>query len=327
MASIRKRGDSWQARVIRKGFPPESKSFPSKADADRWCRTVESAMDAGQFVSPRTSEATTLGEVLRRYRETVTPKKRGAIEEAFRLRALERRKMARLAVSNVTPLVIAEFRDERLRECCASTVIRDLAVLSSIFNHARREWGVGLSNPVEMIRKPVAPPGRDRVLTPVEEVRLIQQAEPVGRRNPLLQPLLIVALETAMRRGELLGMTWADVHLDRAIVRLPLTKNGTSRWVPLSSRAVAALRSLDASAGERPFPIAHAALSKMFDRLCTRTGLPDFRFHDLRHTAATRLADKLPNVIELAAVTGHSSIQMLKRYYHPTAEALAAKLG
>lgn len=254
------------------------------------------------------------GEVLRRYRETVTPKKRGATEEAFRLRALERRKMARLAVSNVTPLVIAEFRDDRLRECCASTVIRDLAVLSSIFNHARREWGVGLTNPVEMIRKPVAPPGRDRVLTLAEEARLIQQAQPEGRRNPLLQPLLIVALETAMRRGELLGMKWADVHLDRAIVRLPLTKNGTSRWVPLSSRAVAALRTLDASAGERPFPVAHAALSKMFDRLCVRAVLPDLRFHDLRHTAATRLAEKLPNVIELAAVTGHRSIQMLKRY-------------
>jgi integrase len=122
-------------------------------------------------------------------------------------------------------------------------------------------------------------------------------------------------------------MTWADIHLDRAVVRLPLTKNGSSRWVPLSSRAVAALRGLDASASDRPFPIAHAALSKMFDRLCARATLPDLRFHDLRHTAATRLAEKLPNVIELAAVTGHRSIQMLKRYYHPAAEALAAKLG
>ena len=284
-------------------------------------------MDSRQFVSAKGSETTTLGEVLRRYRETVTPKKRGAVEEAFRLKALERRRMARLSVIHVTPQVVADFRDERLKECCPGTVIRDLAVLSSILNHARREWNVGVSNPVEMIRKPTAPPGRDRVLTPAEEARLIQGSLPDGRRNPLLHPLLIVALETAMRRGELLGMTWADIHLDRAVVRLPLTKNGTSRWVPLSSRAVAALRSLDASSGDRPFPIAHAALSKMFERLCIRTGLADLRFHDLRHTAATRLAERLPNVIELAAVTGHRSIQMLKRYYHPTAEALAAKLG
>jgi len=327
MASIRKRGDSWQARVTRKGFPPKTKTFPNRLEAERWCRSIETAMDTRQFVSPRASETTTLGELLRRYRETVSPHKRGATEEAFRLRALERSKMARLAVSNVTPQVIADFRDERLRECCPGTVIRDLAVLSSIFNHARREWNVGLSNPVEMVRKPVAPPGRDRVLTPAEEARLLEAAQPVGRRNPLLRPLLVLALETAMRRGELLGMTWADIHLDRAVVRLPLTKNGSSRWVPLSSRAVAALRALDASAGDRPFPIAHAALSKMFDRLCARAGLSDLRFHDLRHTAATRLAEKLPNVIELAAVTGHRSIQMLKRYYHPAAEALAAKLG
>ena len=327
MASIRKRGDSWQARVSRHGFPPESKTFPNKTDAERWCRAVETAMDSRQFVSTREAEATTFGDLLKRYRETVTPSKRGAIEEAFRLKALERRKMARLAVVNVTPKVIGDFRDERLKECCASTVVRDLAVLSSIFNHARREWNLGVANPVALVRKPTAPPGRDRVLTVDEEARLLHFAMPSGRRNPLLHPLLVVALETAMRRGELLGLTWADVHLDRAVVRLPLTKNGSSRWVPLSRRAVAALASLERASSAGPFPIAISALDKMFGRLCTRAGIVGLRFHDLRHTATTRLADKLPNVIELAAVTGHRSIQMLKRYYHPTAEALALKLG
>ena len=327
MASIRKRGDSWQARVSRQGFPPETKTFLSKAEAERWSRSVETAMDSHRFVSTREAEATTLGDVLRRYRQTVTPMKRGAVEEAFRLKALEQRKMARLAVANVTPLVIAEFRDERLKDCCPGTVIRDLAVLSYIFNHARREWNLGVANPVALVRKPPAPPGRDRVLTADEESRLLHNAVPVARRNPLLHPLLIVALETAMRRGELLGMTWSDVHLDRAVVHLRLTKNGSSRWVPLSRRAVAALAALDRSAAPRPFPIAISALDKMFGRLCRRASVHDLRFHDLRHTAATKLADKLPNVIELAAVTGHRSIQMLKRYYHPTAEALAVKLG
>ena len=305
MASIRRRGDSWQARVSRQGFPPQTKSFPTKAEADRWCRIVEGSMDSRQFVDIREAETTTLADLLKRYRESVTPSKRGSVEEAFRLKALERSRMGRLAVINVTPTVVADFRDARLKTCCPGTVIRDLAVLSSIFNHARREWNIGVPNPVAMVRKPTAPPGRDRVLTADEQARLLAAAAPTGRRNPILHPILIVALETGMRRGELLGMTWADVHLDRAVVRLPLTKNGASRWVPLSRRAVAALAALDRSAPGLVFPVKIAALGKMFDRLCARAGLADLRFHDLRHTATTNLAEKLPNVIELAAVTGH----------------------
>lgn len=283
-------------------------------------------MDAQQFVSTRPAEKLLLGDLLRRYRETVTPTKRGVTEETFRLKALERHRMARLAISNVTPQVIADFRDERLKDCSASTVIRDLAVLSSIFNHGRREWNLPVQNPVTLVRKPRTPPGRDRVLSVEEEARLLHHAQPEGRRNPLLWPLVVVALESAMRRGELLGLSWADVHLERAVVRLPLTKNGSSRWVPLSRRAVSALASIERTS-EGPFPISIAALDKMFGRLCRRAGLEDLRFHDLRHTATTRLALRLPNVIELAAVTGHQSLQMLKRYYHPSAEALALKLG
>ena len=284
-------------------------------------------MDAGSFVSAREAEATLFGDLLRRYRETVTPLKRGATDETIRLKALERRRMAKLALVNVTPKVVAEFRDERLSECCPSTVIRDLAVLSSIFNHARREWDIAVSNPVAMVRKPTAPPGRNRVLSPAEECNLLAHAQPTGRRNPLLGPLLVVALETAMRRGELLALTWAAIHFERAVAYLPMTKNGSSRWVPLSTRAVEALASVSRSPCGKVFPISIAALDKAFDRLCFRAGIDDLRFHDLRHTATTRLSGKLPNVIELAAVTGHQSLQMLKRYYHPSAEALVAKLG
>jgi integrase len=327
MASIRKRGSSYQARITRKGFPAEVKTFSTKADADRWARSVESAMDVHRYQCTKSVESMVLADLIRRYRETVTPSKRGAVDEVIRLRALERDTIARYSVANVTPEVVADYRDRRLKSCSPSTVIRDLAVLSSIFSHARREWRIGSSNPVADVRKPISPPGRDRLLSRAEDERLLRHALPTGRRNRLLHPLLVVALETAMRRGELLGLLWCDVHLDRGIVRLPLTKNGTSRWVPLSSRAVAAIGSLHRAGVEKVFPISAAALDKMFRRLCTRAELEDLRFHDLRHTATTRLAERLPNVIELAAVTGHRSLQMLKRYYHPTAEALSAKLG
>lgn len=244
MASIRKRGNAWQARVTRKGFPDETATFKTRAEALEWSRDIEVSMDAGRYRRTKEAEGTLLRDLLRRYREAVTPLKRGATEEAIRLKALERRRLAQLALVNVTPQAIAAFRDERLTECNPATVIRDLAVLSSIFNHARREWGINSPNPVQMVRKPASPPGRDRVLSSDEQARLTMAAAPTGRRNHLLHPLLIVALETGMRRGELLSMRWEHVDVARRCVFLPMTKNGTSRWVPLSSAAVAALEAL-----------------------------------------------------------------------------------
>ena len=327
MANIRKLGQSWQARVRRRGFPDETKSFPTKAEAERWARSIEGEMDRGEFVSRTEAEQTTFGEVIQRYMETITPKKPGHVEETIRLTATLRHRIAKLSMANLTPHAIADYRDDRLSTCKENTVIRDLAALSSIINHARREWGFALQNPVEMIRKPTMPPGRDRVLSPAEEARLLQELAPIGRRNPIMQPLVIVAIETAMRRGELLGLRWEHVYLDRRVIFLPLTKNGQSRYVPLSSRAVETIEKLPKSLDGRLFPINIAAMEAAFLKAVRRAGLHGLHFHDLRHTAASRMASKLPNVIELASVTGHTSLQMLKRYYHPKAEELAVKLG
>jgi len=326
MASIRKRGDVWQARVRRSGYPDEGKSFPTKAEAEAWARTIESEMDRGQFVSRWEAERTTFGEVIQRYIKAVTVTKRGCEAETIRLTAILRHRISRLSMTNLSPQAMADFRDERLLVCKANTVNRDLVVLSSIINHAKREWGINIQNPVAMIRKPPMPPGRDRVLSQQEEVALLEVLTPVGRRNPIMQDLVIVAIETAMRRGELLGMRWDHVNLERRTVFLPLTKNGQSRYVPLSSRAAATLQAMK-RASTVVFPITIAALEANFYKAVRRAGLKDVRFHDLRHTAASRMASKLPNVIELAAVTGHTSLQMLKRYYHPKASELAQKLG
>lgn len=327
MASFRKQGTSWQARVRRRGYPVEIKSFSTKAEAERWARAIEGEMDRGEFVSRTEAEQTTFGEVIQRYMDTITPKKRGHVEETIRLKAMLRRRISSISMANLTPQALAEYRDDRLRTCKANTVIRDLAVISSIINHARREWGIVIQNPVEMIRKPAMPPGRDRVLSEAEEVRLLQELAPTGRRNPIMQPLVIVAIETAMRRGELLGLRWEHVHLERRVIFLPITKNGQSRYVPLSSRAIETIEKLPKSPDDRLFPINIAAMEAAFLRAVRRANLSGLHFHDLRHTGASRMARKLPNVIELASVTGHTSLQMLRRYYHPKAEELALKLG
>ena len=327
MATIRKRSNAWQAVIRRKGYPDNVKTFQTKLEASQWARSVESEMDKGQFVSRSMAEQTTFGDVIRRYMIAVTPSKRGRAEETIRLTATLRHRITKLSMVNLTPEVMAGYRDERLKACKANTVIRDLSVLSAIINHARREWGIAIQNPVKVIRKPQMPPGRDRVLSKAEEAVLLNQLEVRGRRNPLMQPMAILAIESAMRRGEILGIEWKHIDFEKRTVYLPLTKNGQSRSVPLSTRALETLRAMSRTLDGRVFPISIAAMEASFLRAVRRSNLHGLHFHDLRHTAATRMSSKLPNVIELAAVTGHISLQMLKRYYHPNAVDLAVKLG
>lgn len=327
MASIRQRSGTWQARVNREGYPAEVKSFATRGEAQRWARQIEGAMDSGGYQSRCDADKMLLSDALLRYAEEVSPTKRGYHDEVIRINALKRAKMAAYSMAKLSPAIVAGFRDERLKDVGAGAVIRDLSLLSSVFNHARREWGVTVNNPCLLVKKPPTPAGRTRVLSADEEGRLLEAVAPTGRRNPEMLPLVQLALQTAMRRGELLALRWEHVDLETQTAYLPTSKNGRPRLVPLSSAAVAVLALLcDRSEGP-VFSIAAQATAAAFKRATVRACIKGLRFHDLRHTATSRMADKLPNVIELAAVTGHSSIQMLKRYYHPNAALLARKLG
>lgn len=327
MASIRQRADKWQARVTRKGYPAEVRSFATRGEAARWAKQTEAAMDLGVHRHHGPDSEVTLRDLLERYALQVSPSKRGYRDEVIRIRAMQRSKMAGFSLANLSPSVVAAFRDERLQRVKAGAVIRDLSLLSSVINHARREWGLAVENPCERVKKPATPEGRSRILDAAERVRLLDALEPLGRRSPLLLPLVKLALATAMRRGELLGLEWAHISLERQVAFLPTTKNGRSRHVPLSREALAVLSALPRTEGvAKVFPVSACAAEAAFKRACERAGLEDFRFHDLRHSATTALADKLPNIMDLAAVTGHRSLRMLQRYYHPDASDLARKL-
>ena len=330
MASIRYRSGKWQARISRRGEPNLVKTFQSKADALKWARGVEVEWDKGNFVAGQQVSHLTLGDLVSRYLREVIPTMKGAHEDSIRLKALLRRPVAGTTLRKLSPNRIAQFRDERLLEVAPATVVRELAYLSSIINHARREWGATIANPVALVRKPTCPSGRTRILTLEEEQRLLFACSSEGNsrpnRNPFTESFIVLAIETAMRRGELLGLTWNDVDLDKRIAFLRTTKNGDSRTVPLSSRAVATLASMERTDDPRVIPINFPALETNFKRARSRAGLKDVRIHDLRHTATTRLAERLSNVLELSAVTGHRQLAMLKRYYHPNPEAIANKL-
>jgi integrase len=329
MATLRKRKNGhWQARV-RKVNQSISKTFINKADAVRWAKQVEVDMQKGSYTNLILAERSTLGELIDRYIEEVIPTMRGALEDRFRLKALQRRTLSKLSMTALTPAKIAEYRDQRLTQVSSGTVIRELAYVSSIINQARREWGINIDNPIRLVRKPQSPQGRNRILNEAEKLRILDELvpRPTRRVSMWMKPLVEFALETGMRRGEMLALTWTNVDLINRTAYLPLTKNGESRTVPLSSKAIQILESLPRCITGEVFPIKPEAVAAAFIKATRRADVKDFHFHDLRHTAITHLATKLPNLIELAAVSGHKSLTMLKRYYHPTAKELAHKLG
>ena len=327
MASIRNRAGVWQSRVIRKGQPPVSQSFQTRQDAERWARSVEADIDRGSYQNRTEAERLSFADIITRYMDEVAPDLKGSKEDCIRLNALRRHPIALCSMVALTAKKIAAFRDERLTKVSAGTVIRELAYFSLIINHARREWEINIPNPIALVRKPTAPRGRDRVLSDAEMTSLLGVLEPVGRRSIWVKPLVQLAFATAMRRGELLALTWANVDLTQRFAFLPDTKNGDSRTVPLSTTAIAVLNQLPISLTGRVIPLTAMAVEAAFKRATVRAGINGVHFHDIRHTAITRMATLLPNLIELSAVTGHKSLSMLKRYYHPSPAALAHKLG
>ena len=367
MGTITKRGElQWQAKVRRKGYPSQSRTFMYKEDAEKWVRAIEQELETAGFVDRREAEKNTLAEVLKRYQQEVTPGKKSADIESVKIDVLLRdAALVGLKMTAITSAEVAKWRDRRLKEVTGGTVNREIDVLSTVLNHARREWNIHVENPVPYIKRPEKARSRDRRLSPEEERYLLaaltggqRQTDGTftkGARNPWLLPLVQLALETAMRRGELLSLRWENVDLKRRTAHLPDTKNGDARTVPLSTKAVGILKELSSRSESSPcdpeervtgpvFTTTAMAFRRGFTRAvdrardeyiadCKKTGtrptlgfLCDIHFHDTRHEAASRLAEKLSNVLELSAVTGHRDLRMLKRYYHPRAEDLAKKL-
>ena len=327
MASIRFRSNKWQARISRKGQPNLVKTFHTKEDAVRWARSMEVELDKGTFTNQSLAERTTFKELIERYMREVTPTLRGVKPDLIRLAAITKRPIAKLNMLALTPQRLCEYRDHRLQEVAPATVIREFAYFSSIINHARREWGINIHNPVLLIRKPSGPHGRTRTLNDSELEKLLEVLRPTGRKSIWMVPLVELALETAMRRGELLSLRWEHIDLTHRTAHIEMTKNGESRTVPLSSKSIEALQRLPRSIDGRVFPISHEVVSQAFNRARKQAEIENIRFHDLRRTAITRLAEKLPNLVELSAVSGHKSLAMLKRYYLPNPQQLALELG
>lgn len=370
MATIRRRGPhQWHAQVRRLGWPSQTKTFNTKAEAEAWAAMIESEMNRGVWLDRSEAEITTLHALLDRYEAEVMPALKGAVREKSVISLWRQTPLAKRAMATIRSGDVAQQRDAWLSAGLApATVLRRLARLSHLFNTARKEWGMeSLSNPVELVRKPtpnnartrrvVAPPvgGRKGGGRAADELARISAAS----ESRMLPAILTLAVETAMRRGEIAALRWENIDLGRRVAHLPETKNGNARDVPLSSAAVDVLAGLlprKERQGQRRKALAVPAdlrgqvfathpdgITRAFERALQRARtkyqeecaersyapdpafLRDLRFHDLRHEATSRLASRF-QLHELAKITGHRDTRMLLRYYHPDAADLAKRL-
>ena len=329
MASVRKRGDQqWEVRVRKRRHPVQCKTFTTKARAEAWATVVESEMERGVFVSRTEAESTTLAEALDRYEREVSSKKKSAGRERSTIAAWRGSPLCGRLLASIRGRDIADrMRGMESDGSGANTIRIHLALLSRLFNTARTAWGMeSLSNPVDLVKgqRPKLPQGRDRRLVGDEEARLLAAAQAYGGE---IGPLITWAIETAMRCGEIAAMR--GEHLDRKarVLLIPETKTGTPRRVPLSSRALQALEGLPRRLDGKVWGMRPDSISQAFERVCKAAGIKGLTFHDLRHEATSRLFEKGLNPMEVAAITGHKTLQMLKRDTHLRAEDLVGRLG
>ena len=352
MATIVKTPSStWKAVIRKNGWPTSIKTFRTKRDAEDWSRRTEDEMVRGTYIQRATADRMTVQSAVDRYIKEVTPTKRSSTQEGEQRRAeILKNHLGKYSLAALTPEIIAKFRDERLAGTdrkndkgepvlrANNTVRLELALLGHLFTIAIKEWRIGLPwNPVLNIRRPTPGPGRNRRLTEEEEKRLLEAVD--RHSNPMLRWIVRVALTTGMRASEILTLRRPQVDLQRRVVRLLETKNTSPRTVPLSAAATAVFREalnhpvrpIDTDLiffGEpgrdgkrRPYQF-----NPVWLNIKRELKLVNVHFHDLRHEAVSRFVEAGFSDQEVSAISGHKSMQMLKRYTHLRAEDLVEKL-
>lgn len=332
MATVQRRTNkdgsySYKVEVRKKGFPPQRATFKRKTDANKWARQTESAIEEGRYFKTTEARKHTLSDAINRYKKSVLPEKKDSRKQGAQL-DWWRDNLGAYTLADITPALLGEARDDLAKTRSPATVVRYLAALSHVFTIAVNEWGWLEDNPIRKVRKPKEPKGRNRYLTEDEIPALLEACN--NSSNPYLHTIVVLALSTGMRQGEILNLRWPDVNLDDGRITLRDTKNGETRTVPLAGRALDSLREhskvrrLDT---DLLFP-GRRCDSPVFIRApwsaaVEASGIKNFRFHDLRHSAASYLAMNGASVNLIAKILGHKSIQVTNRYTHLSEEYAA----
>ena len=345
MATITKRGDyQYRVQIRRKGYPPVYQTFTFLADAQAWGRLTESQMDQGLYQSKTQANTVTIKKLAEDYLEEYTSSKKNAKEET-RLINVVIKEFGQYHLSNIKPSMIKNWLDSLKKKGRAgSTINHHLSTLSVIIDTAMKEWHYVLpENPCKNVKRAPTGKSRDRRLMTGEEDRII--AECMNSRNKWVAAGTKLSIETGMRQGEIFRLQWENIDLEKRVATAYETKNGDNRDIPLSSRAVAILNSLTSDNEGKVFKCTqHGVASSMryaikkaraiYLEECKKLHikpekgyLENLRPHDLRHEATSRFFEMDLNMMEVSSITGHKTLEMLKRYTHLKAANLAKKLG
>lgn len=330
---------SYRVKIRLKGHPTQTATFARKTDARRWAQQAEAAIREGRYFQTIEASRHTVAELIERYIREVLPFKKAAQDQERHLFWWKQAIGMRL-LSEVTPATVIESRNNLRNEITrggkqrsGATLNRYLASLSHAFTTALREWHWIEVNPVTKIRKLAESRGRVRFLSDDERRRLLEACKEYGEP---LYTIVVLALSTGARRGEIMRLRWPDVDLSRSVITLHETKNGERRRLPLQSHAlecvhrISKVRRLDT---DLLFPSHRNAqqpldIRRPFNAALKKVEIADFRFHDLRHCAASYLAMNGASLAEIAEVLGHKTLAMVKRYAHlsetHTAKVVAA---
>lgn len=331
MATIETRtagtGTHYRVKVRLKGYPTQSATFERKTDAKKWAQQVETAIREGRHFKTAEAKRHTLAELLARYLREVLPAKKSAKDRKRHLLWWQSQ-LGEYRLADITPALIVECRDKLTRgitrqgtQRSGGTANRYLAALSHVFTVATREWHWTTDNPVSQVRKFPESRGRVRFLSDDERCRLLAACKAHGEP---LYTLVVLAISTGARQGEMLSLRWPDVDLQRGLIVLHETKNGERRALPLHGYALACVqqlsqvRRLDTELlfPSRRNPQRPLSIHNIFVAAVKSAELDNFRFHDLRHCAASYLAMNGASLAEIAEVLGHKTLSMVKRYAH-----------
>ncbi len=333
MASYRKRGKSWYAEVSRQG-QRFSQTFDTKAEAAAWATQKEVELRTAGSSSPSLlGKNKTFYDVCREFEKTLLPKRKGKRWEKIRLDSFkEKISWAGQKLSEINSKNIANWKIARLEEVAPSTVNRELNFLSKLFEVARSEWNWISINPVRGVERPKNPPPRDRRISQEEQDKILaalkfEMGKPPKLMKQHLGAAFLFALETGMRKSEILALRWDKVFLEKRFLTIPESKNEDRRKVPLSTQAIELLKlQREAAKDEFCFPINSDSFCTTWREARDKVEIEDLTFHDTRHEATTRLARKL-EILDLARMIGHRDLKSLMIYYNPTPEEIALRLG
>ncbi len=327
MATIRKlKSSKFEVQIRRKGFSPIGRSFLKRSDAEQWARHMETKLDRGDLPTPvKVLDSYKLKDILERYRDEITVRKRSMETEAYILNAFIRNPIAKLTLAQLKASHFVTYREKRLKQVKPGTVNRELSIIKHALDIAEREWDIPIrQNPLLKIKKLKVSNARSRRLSEEEYHSLMQAVEET--RNNLIKPLMNFAIETGMRRGEITRLQWVEIDYEARTLFIPITKNGHSRTIPLTGKALEILKELEGNRRDRPFPMSDNAAKLAWQRLLKRSGIKDLHFHDFRHEAISRFFERGLSVPEVALISGHRDFRMLFRYTHLKAEDVAQKL-